>query len=80
MALDDIKRVKDLRRFIRKDKKRLLLIVLILLPVSIAGAIQPLLVGQAISVLRDESTIGFLIDLPKVVSIRIIISLATIIL
>ena len=32
------------------------MILIVLLPVSFAGAIQPLLVGQAITILKNEST------------------------
>ena len=54
MIVNDFKRVLRLGRYLKKDKRSLTLIVLILLPVALAGAIQPLLVGQAISVLKGE--------------------------
>lgn len=60
MALNDFRRVKKLGRYLKKEKRRLVLITLILLPVALAGAIQPLLVGQAISVLRGENTVSFI--------------------
>ena len=47
--------------------------LLILIPVALAGAIQPLLVGQAISVLRQENTISFFDNLSSELSIRFII-------
>ncbi len=60
MPFVDAKRVGRLGRYLRRDRKRLLLILIILLPVSFAGAIQPFLVGQAISILRDDgSSIDF---------------------
>ncbi|WP_320664181.1 ABC transporter ATP-binding protein [Prochlorococcus sp. MIT 1223] len=60
MFSKDLKRIRNLGRYLTKEKKRLLLIVLILIPVAISGAIQPLLVGQAISVLKGEENIfGF---------------------
>ena len=46
---------------------------MILAPVALAGAIQPLLVGQAISVLRGEATFAFLNDLPLRSAIRLLI-------
>ena len=58
MALNDFRRVKKLGRYLKKEKKRLIFILLILIPVALAGAIQPLLVGQAISVLRGENTLS----------------------
>jgi len=39
-----------------KDKKTIYLILIVLLPVSFSGAIQPLLVGQAITILKNETT------------------------
>ncbi|MBW3041587.1 ABC transporter ATP-binding protein [Prochlorococcus marinus] len=73
MAKNDFRRVKKLGRYLKKENKRLILILLILIPVALAGAIQPLLVGQAISVLREENTISFFDNLSNEVSIRLII-------
>ena len=60
MSLKDFQRVKRLGRYLKEDKKRLFFIVTLLLPLSIAGAIQPLLVGQTISVLKGEPTFALL--------------------
>ena len=75
MALNDLQRVKRLGRYLRQDKKSLLIILFILAPVALAGAIQPLLVGQAISVLRGEATFAFLNDLPMRSAIRLLIGI-----
>ncbi len=75
MAKNDFRRVKQLGRYLKKEKKRLILILLILIPVALAGAIQPLLVGQAISVLREENTISFFDNLSNELSIRLIIGI-----
>ena len=75
MAKNDFRRVKKLGRYLKKEKKRLILILLILIPVALAGAIQPLLVGQAISVLRGEDTIPFFDNLSNELSIRFIIGI-----
>ena len=56
MFLKDFRRIKKLGRFLTKDKKTIYLILIVLLPVSFCGAIQPLLVGQAITILKNEST------------------------
>ena len=56
MFLKDIKRIKKLGKYLTNDKKTIYLIVLILIPVAFAGAIQPLLVGQAITLLKNESS------------------------
>ncbi len=56
MFLKDFTRIKRLGRYLTNDKKTLYLIVVILIPVAFAGAIQPLLVGQAITILKNESS------------------------
>ena len=56
MFFKDFKRIKRLGKYLTKDKKSLYLIVIVLIPVAFAGAIQPLLVGQAITVLKNESS------------------------
>jgi len=53
---NDFRRIKKLGKYLTKDKKAIYLILLVLLPVSFSGAIQPLLVGQAITILKNEST------------------------
>ena len=56
MFFKDFKRIRRLGRYLTNDKKTLYLIVIILIPVAFAGAIQPLLVGQAITILKNESS------------------------
>ncbi|WP_269624481.1 ABC transporter ATP-binding protein [Prochlorococcus marinus] len=73
MAKNDFRRVKKLGKYLKKENKRLVLIILILIPVALAGAVQPLLVGQAISVLRGEDTIPSFDNLSNELSIRLII-------
>jgi ATP-binding cassette subfamily B multidrug efflux pump len=46
--------------YAKAQKKRLLLSVILLFPLSITGAIQPLIIGQAVSVLQKEKTWAFL--------------------
>ena len=75
MAKNDFRRIKKLGKYLKKEKKRLILILLILIPVALAGSIQPLLVGQAISVLRGENTIAFFNNLPKELTINLIIGI-----
>ena len=52
MAGSDLQRVKRLGRYLGRDRRRLSLTLVLLLPVALAGAIQPLLVGQAIAAMR----------------------------
>ena len=73
-ARQDWKRVRRLGRYLIRDRRRLLLTLLMLVPVALAGAIQPLLVGQAISVLRGEPSFSWLSDLGTAAAIRLIIS------
>ena len=56
MLYKDLQRIKRLGRYLTNDKRTLYLIVIILIPVAFAGAIQPLLVGQAITILKNESS------------------------
>ncbi len=56
MFFNDFKRIKKLGKYLTKDKKTIYFILIVLLPVSFSGAIQPLLVGQAITILKNEST------------------------
>ena len=55
MLFKDFKRIKKLGKYLTKDKKTIYLILLVLLPVSFSVAIQPLLVGQAITILKTET-------------------------
>jgi len=56
MFFKDLRRIKKLGKYLTKDKKTIYLILIVLLPVSFSGAIQPLLVGQAITILKNENT------------------------
>tara|TARA_Y100001968_G_scaffold62805_1_gene53546 strand:+ start:2296 stop:4095 length:1800 start_codon:yes stop_codon:yes gene_type:complete len=73
MISKDLKRISHLGRYLTKEKTRLTFIILILIPVAISGAIQPLLVGQAISVLKGEDTFFWLNGLSMRSSIRILV-------
>ena len=73
MIVADYQRVKRLGRYLKKDRKRLFLIFLILIPLALAGAIQPLIVGQAISILKGEGTLFIFNDLDQSTSINILL-------
>ncbi len=75
MAKNDFRRVKNLGKYLKREKKRLILILIILIPVALAGSLQPLLVGQAISVLRGEDTIAFFNNLSNELTINLIIGI-----
>ncbi|AII44900.1 long-chain fatty acid--CoA ligase [Synechococcus sp. KORDI-49] len=74
-VIGDWQRVRRLGRYLAHDRRRLVLTVLLLLPVALAGSIQPLLVGQAISVLRGEASLPWLADRSTQEAMRIIVGL-----
>ena len=74
-AVADWRRVRRLGRYLVRDRRRLLVALLLLLPLAFAGALQPVLLGQAVSVLRGEPNLPFLSGLSLSASIRVIIGL-----
>ena len=74
-AVADWRRVRRLGRYLVRDRRRLLVALLLLLPLAFAGALQPVLLGQAVSVLRGEPSLPFLSGLSLSASIRVIIGL-----
>ena len=74
-AVADWRRVRRLGRYLVRDRRRLLVALLLLLPLAFAGALQPVLLGQAVSVLRGEPSLPFLSGMSLSDSIRVIIGL-----
>ena len=80
MPGSDLQRISRLGRYLGRDRRRLLLTLILLIPVALAGAIQPLLVGQAISVLRtvsgatNEAVAPILQPLDSTLALRLIIA------
>jgi ATP-binding cassette, subfamily B, multidrug efflux pump len=66
--------------YARRNKILLIISIILLIPVAIAGAIQPLIVGQAISLLRQEPSWSFLkgLSFAQGLNILIVLLLATI--
>jgi ATP-binding cassette subfamily B protein len=60
MAPRDRQRLQRLLPYLGRDRRRLSLTLLLLIPVAGAAAVQPLLVGQAISALRHEPVLPWL--------------------
>jgi len=64
------RRETDWRLFLRlasyatRSKRLLIISIALLVPLAVSGAIQPILIGQAISVIRAEPTYEFLRGLP----------------
>jgi ATP-binding cassette subfamily B protein len=59
----------------RNNRGILLISLILLVPLSIAGAIQPLIIGQAVSLLRQESTWSFLQNSSLTEGINILVGL-----
>ena len=76
MASLDVRRLRRLLPYLGRDRRRLLLSLLLLIPLALAGAIQPVLVGQAISVLRKEpSVLPWLNGMPTAQALRLLVGM-----
>ncbi len=75
MARLDRQRLARLLPYLGRDRRRLGLTLLLLIPVAFAAAVQPMLVGQAISVLRREPTLGWLDGMPVATALRSLVLL-----
>jgi len=75
MARLDRQRLLRLLPYLGRDRRRLGLTLLLLIPVAFAAAVQPLLVGQAIAVLRREPTFGWLDGLAVPDALRLLVLL-----
>jgi ATP-binding cassette subfamily B protein len=75
MASLDRQRLGRLLPYFARERRRLLLTVLLLIPLALAASVQPLLVGQAISVLRGEDVMPWLAGRPVGEALRLLVSL-----
>ena len=81
MARLDRERLLRLLPYLGRDRRRLTLTLVLLIPVALAAAVQPLLVGQAIAVLRrgsgaaNESLQPWLAGLPTPQALRTLVLL-----
>ena len=75
MAPRDRQRLLRLLPYLGRDRKRLLLTLVLLIPVAGAAAVQPLLVGQAISALRQEPVLAWLEPMPVAQQLRTLVLL-----
>jgi ATP-binding cassette subfamily B protein len=73
--MKDLGRLRRLLPYLRRDRRRLSLALLLLLPVSAASAIQPLLVGQVISVLRQEKAWPWLEAMATPMAIKALVAM-----
>jgi len=80
MAGSDLKRIRRLGRYFGQDRRRLLLTLTLLVPLALSVAVQPLLIGQAISILRtvagatNEAVVPFLQPFDSSFALRLIIA------
>jgi ATP-binding cassette, subfamily B, multidrug efflux pump len=61
--------------YARQNRLVLIVSLILLIPLAIAGAIQPLIIGQAISLLREEPTWSFLSGLSTAQGINTLVGL-----
>ena len=75
MATLDRRRLLRLLPYLARERRRLLLTLLLLIPLALAASVQPLLVGQAIAVLRGESVMPWLAGRPMAEALRLLVLL-----
>ena len=73
--MSDLRRVRRLLPYLRRDRRRLATALTMLIPVAAASAVQPLLVGQVVSVLRGETAWGWLQAMPTTQAVHSLIGL-----
>ncbi|MEB3199401.1 MAG: ABC transporter ATP-binding protein [Synechococcaceae cyanobacterium] len=73
MPSRDRQRLLRLLPYLAQDRRRLILALLLLVPLALAGAIQPLLVGQAISKLRGEPVLPWLQGMPAAQALPLLV-------
>ena len=74
MAALDRQRLLRLLPYLARERRRLLLTVVLLIPLALAASVQPLLVGQAIAVLRGESVMPWLAGRPMAEALRLAVA------
>ncbi|MEB3165405.1 MAG: ABC transporter transmembrane domain-containing protein, partial [Cyanobacteriota bacterium] len=71
----DRQRLWRLLPYLGRDRRRLGFTLLLLIPVAFAAAVQPLLVGQAISALRGEPTAPWLAGRTTPEALRLLVGM-----
>ena len=75
MSRLDRQRLRRLLPYLARERRRLLLSLLLLIPLALAASVQPLLVGQVISKLRGEPVMAWLDPLPVPTALRLLVVL-----
>jgi len=71
--MNDWRLLLELLPYARSNKKLILISMIMLVPIAISGAIQPLIIGQAISLLRQETVWPFLQSLSSSQALNLLI-------
>jgi ATP-binding cassette subfamily B protein len=71
----DWRLLRRLLPYARQNQRLLLIAIVLLVPLSLADAVQPILIGQAISLLRSEPTVWFLENRTLAQGLNILIGL-----
>jgi ATP-binding cassette subfamily B multidrug efflux pump len=71
----DRQRLRRLLPYFVRERRRLLLTLLLLVPLALAASVQPLLVGQAIAALRGEAVLPWLAGRPMAETLRLLVAL-----
>lgn len=66
--MNDWRLLLELLPYARRNKKQVFISMILLIPIAIAGAVQPLIVGQAISLLRKEERVLWFFLKERIVS------------
>ncbi len=61
-----------LASYATRSKRLLIISIALLVPLAVSGAVQPILIGQAISVIRAEPTYQFLRGMPLSVALNVL--------
>ena len=61
-----------LAAYATRSKRLLIISIVLLVPLAVSGAVQPILIGQAISVIRSEPTYEFLRGMPLSAALNIL--------
>ncbi len=72
---NDWQLVKMLLPYAKRHKRLLAIALLLLVPLSVAEAVQPIVVGQAVSLIRGEPVAAFLQELTLAVGLRLLVGL-----
>lgn len=72
---NDWQLIKMLLPYARRHQKLLAIALALLVPLSVSEAVQPILVGQAVSLIRSEPVAWFLQDFSLAVGLRLLVGL-----